>query len=141
MYLLNAIPGALVPSEGVMLSVIPVAPEVVGEAFRHEECLSAVGHADTAAVISAMVGAEVPMARVNVPALQDGDAHYLALYQGPRLPEGATTLPEGANLSFFELRAASPERFQQRVSYAARMDGCEPAWGMDWANLAWERYR
>jgi hypothetical protein len=137
MYLLNAIPGALIPPEGIMLSVKPVAPEVVGEAFGSEECLSAVGHADTAAVISAMVGAEVPMARVNVPTLQDGDAHYLALYQGPRLPEGATTLPEGASLSFFLLRAASPERFQQRISYAARMDGCEPAWAIDWPATAW----
>ena len=116
MYLLNAIPGALIPPEGIMLSVSPVAPKVVGEAFRHEECLSAVGHADTAAIISKMVEAEVPMARVNVPELKDGDEHLLALYRGPRLPEGATTLPEGATLSFFELRAASPERFQQRVS-------------------------
>lgn len=137
MYLLNAIPGALVPAEGVMLSITPVAADVVGRAINYEECSSAIGHADTAAVISAMVGAEVPMARVNVPTLQDGDAHYLALYQGPRLPEGATELPEGATLSFFLLRAASPERFQQRISYAARMDGCEPAWGIDWPATAW----
>lgn len=137
MYLLNAIPGALVPSEGAMLSIIPVAADVVGRAINYEECSSAIGHADTAAVISALLGAEVPMARVSVPTLQDGDAHYLALYQGPRLPEGATTLPEGATLSFYLLRAASPERFQRRIAESAWADGCAPAGAINWPATAW----
>jgi hypothetical protein len=138
MHLLNAIPGALVPSEGVMLSIIPVDPDVVGAAMREGRCLSAVGHADTAAIIGGLVGAEVPMARVSVPVLKDGDTHLLALYQGPRLPEGATTLPEGASLQFYRLQAASPAGFQARVAEDARADGCEPAGAIDWAAAAWK---
>lgn len=137
MYLLNAVPGSLVPSEGVMLSIAPVEADIVGETVKTGACKSAIGHADTAAIISGLVGAEVPMARISVPVLKDGDVHFLALYQGPRLPEGATELPEGATLSFFLLRAASPERFQQRISCAARMDGCEPAWAINWPATAW----
>lgn len=113
-YLLNAIPGALVGANGVMMTITPATPDVVGAAIRAGQVRSAVGHADTANIISAMVGAEVPMARVNVPVLQDGDVHFLALYQGPRLPEGSTTLPEGASLQFYRLQAASPAGFQAR---------------------------
>ena len=60
---------------------------------------SAVGHADTAAVISNMVGVEIPHERRSV-SLRKGDSLIVAQYRGPRLPEGATTLPEGASMSF-----------------------------------------
>lgn len=115
MYLLNAIPGSLVPKSGMILRVVPVWPNRVREAVQSGRCQSAIGHADTAAIISKMVEAEVPMARVNVPELQDGDKHLLALYRGPRLPEGATTLPEEANLSFYLLQASDPECFADRI--------------------------
>jgi len=53
-----------------------------------EGLVSCVGHADTAAVLG------VPMARISV-TLQIGDVLYVAQLRGGRLPEGATTLPEG----------------------------------------------
>lgn len=53
-----------------------------------EELKSAVGHADTAAVLG------VPMNRINVK-LNAGDVAYIAQLTGGRLPEGSTTLPEG----------------------------------------------
>lgn len=49
---------------------------------------SAVGHADSAALLG------VPMNRITVK-LNVGDWMYVAQRQGPRLPEGATVLPEG----------------------------------------------
>jgi hypothetical protein len=104
-YLLNAIPGGLIPADGITLRVIPCSAARVGRKLRSGEALSAVGHADTAALIAGLVGAPCPAARISVPVLKDGDYHLLALYQGPRLPEGATTLPEGASLSFYELFA------------------------------------
>jgi len=55
--------------------------------------VSAVGHADTAALIG------VPMNRVSV-TLTQSDWLYVAQYKGPRLPEGTTTLPEGASFSW-----------------------------------------
>jgi hypothetical protein len=104
-YLLNAIPGGLIPADGITLRVIPCSAARVGRKLRSGEVLSAVGHADTAALIGALVGAPCAAARISVPALVPGDHHLLALYQGPRLPEGATTLPEGASLAFYELFA------------------------------------
>lgn len=54
---------------------------------------SAIGHADTAAVLG------VPCNRVNVK-LSAGDTAFVAQLMGGRLPEGATTLPEGFKLKF-----------------------------------------
>ena len=60
---------------------------------------SAVGHADTAAVFSAVLGVEIPCNRATV-ALKDGDLALVGQYSGPRLPEGATALPEGAAIKW-----------------------------------------
>ena len=59
------------------------------------DCISAVGHADTAAVFSNVLGVTVPCNRATV-ALREGDIALVGQYSGPRLPEGATSLPEGA---------------------------------------------
>lgn len=63
---------------------------------------SAIGHQDTAKVVSSMLGFEVKPNRVNVK-LTESDVLYVAQYTGPRLPEGATTLPEGAHFEFYEV--------------------------------------
>lgn len=64
-----------------------------------EGAASAVGHADTAAVFSSVLGACVPSARITV-TLNKGDSVLVGQYSGPRLPEGATTLPEGATVKW-----------------------------------------
>lgn len=62
---------------------------------------SAVGHSDTAAIFSEILGTEVPENRISIPPLGAGTEQILAgLYTGPRLPEGATTLPEGATITW-----------------------------------------
>jgi hypothetical protein len=63
---------------------------------------SGVGHPDTAAVISTLLGKEVVPNRVNVQ-LAQGDLLIVAQYTGPRLPEGATELPEGATINFWKV--------------------------------------
>jgi hypothetical protein len=68
-----------------------------------KDITSAIGHADTAELVSGLVGFEIPMNRTSVPPFEKGRTDYLALYQGPRLPEGSTTLPEGATVSFYRL--------------------------------------
>jgi hypothetical protein len=60
---------------------------------------SAVGHQDTANVFSSILGVPVPMNRTSV-VLKSGDTALLGQYSGPRLPEGATTLPEGAKIKW-----------------------------------------
>jgi len=69
-----------------------LAAEEDGEA---EIIQSAVGHADTAAVFSSILGVPVPCNRVTV-TLERGQDAIIGQYSGPRLPEGATTLPDGA---------------------------------------------
>jgi hypothetical protein len=64
---------------------------------------SAVGHETTAAIFATLLGCEVPVARINV-RLQPGDALLVGQYIGPRLPEGATTLPEGAAIRWVVVR-------------------------------------
>ena len=61
---------------------------------------SAVGHADTAALLG------VPMARVSV-SLAVGDWVYVAQLQGPRLPEGTTVLPEGSSFAWVSVSLAA----------------------------------
>jgi hypothetical protein len=71
--------------------------------------VSAVGHADTAKVIGALLGTEVPCNRASV-ALAQGDLCIVAQYFGSRLPEGATALPEGAEIRWYMVGEAPPPR-------------------------------
>ena len=72
-------------------------------------CPSAVGHADTAAVFSNVLGVPVPCNRATV-ALKDGDLALVGQYSGPRLPEGATSLPEGAAIKWLVVGVSAPSR-------------------------------
>jgi hypothetical protein len=66
------------------------------------DVVSAVGHADTAAVLSNMLGIEVPMNRMNI-SLDEDTEIYVAQLVGGRLPEGSTTLPEGFAFKFYRV--------------------------------------
>jgi hypothetical protein len=69
------------------------------------DVVSAVGHADTAAVLSNMLGFEVPMNRMNI-SLDEDTEIYVAQLIGGRLPEGSTTLPEGFAFKFYRVTMA-----------------------------------
>ena len=60
---------------------------------------SSVGHADTAAVMSSMLGYTVPANRTTV-ALAAGETALVGQYKGPRLEEGTVELPEGATIQW-----------------------------------------
>ena len=64
------------------------------------EIISAVGHANTAAVFSGILGIPVEANRTNVK-LKHGDVALIGQYIGPRLDEGATKLPEGARIEWW----------------------------------------
>ena len=70
-------------------------------------CISAVGHADTAAVFSHVLGVEIPCNRATV-ALKEGDVALVGQYIGPRLAEGATSLPEGATIKWVVVAVKEP---------------------------------
>ena len=82
-----------------MLGEFPATIRVVelSDAEAVEEALgaeSAIGHADTAAVASSILGQAVDANRINI-SLDQGDAILVFQLVGGRLPEGSTTLPEG----------------------------------------------
>ncbi|MFO0651482.1 MAG: TM1812 family CRISPR-associated protein [Polyangiales bacterium] len=60
---------------------------------------SIVGHADTAALFTRILGRDVEAARDSVQ-LERGDYVIVGQYSGPRLEEGATTLPMGASVKW-----------------------------------------
>jgi hypothetical protein len=64
------------------------------------EIVSAVGHADTAVIFAHILGRPIAVNRVNVK-LGKFDMLLVGQYIGPRLPEGATTLPEGARIEWW----------------------------------------
>lgn len=80
---------------------IHTAPMTITETVEalRGDYTSAIGHVDTAAVVSGLFGTAVPCQRINV-RLVPGDTLYVAQLTGGRLPEGATTLPEGFAISF-----------------------------------------
>lgn len=63
---------------------------------------SYVGHIDTAAVIGDLLGMEVPAQR-RFGTLAPDETAIIAQVLGGRLPEGATTLPEGFSIQFFQV--------------------------------------
>jgi len=70
------------------------------------DVVSAVGHADTAAVLTNILGFEVPMNRINIVLDKDTEL-FVAQLVGGRLPEGSTTLPEGFRFKFFRVKIVS----------------------------------
>ena len=67
-----------------------------------EKVCVAIGHADTARVVSGDLGVELLPQRTQVVLRRNGkDVILVAQYVGPRLPEGATELPEGATIRYF----------------------------------------
>ena len=88
---------------GLPISVKAVRPESIPA-----DIYSVIGHADTARVIGGLLGREIPANRVTYKA-QPGDVLYVAQYTGPRLPEGATQLPEGAEIRFYKIEEVQPD--------------------------------
>lgn len=85
-------------SKPATVTVVPVTKrEVAASGFE-----SVVGHQDTANVLTTLLGVEVPMQRVSV-RLESSDVLYVAQVTGGRLPEGATSLPEGMMLKFLKV--------------------------------------
>lgn len=89
---------------GKTVTIEPVSRHYVTAMMRSEVGFeSAVGHADTAAVFSSMLDENVPLNRTSLK-LERGDTVMVGQYTGPRLPEGAKTLPDGATIEWYEVK-------------------------------------
>ncbi len=78
------------------------AEEITSEKAREllaSDFESVVGHPNTAAVFGEQLGIQVQANRTTI-SLSSGDQMVVGQYRGPRLPEGATSLPEGATIQW-----------------------------------------
>ena len=109
LYVTNALPGSVLAGANVLKFIkltAAQAAEIIDGPLQWE---SAVGHADTAALFSAQLGREIGFNRISIPSDFFGDVNgrvpynnqiLAGVYSGPRLPEGSTTLPEGASIQW-----------------------------------------
>jgi len=101
LYLVNAFSLNMLPSfEGEVVIKIKKLTLEEARTLLAGGFTSAVGHEDTARLLTGLLGVEVPFNRTGVLLTGDDEA-LVAQYRGPRLPEGATELPEGAAFEFF----------------------------------------
>ena len=95
-YLVNAFSIQMLQKGGVV-RFEEITPEDIPS-----DVVSAIGHADTANVLTNMLGFPVPMNRAFVTLDEDTEL-YVAQLVGGRLPEGATALPEGFSFKFYRV--------------------------------------
>lgn len=106
--LLNAFSLNLLPVATVAAVYYPITAADAANLVHVRGVTSAIGHADTARVVAHLLDvperaeewAEIAATRPTVKWDGDGDL-LIAQYSGPRLPEGATALPEGATIQFW----------------------------------------
>ena len=91
-YISNAFSLQMLSTQEALISVVPAEWDDVPA-----DAVSCIGHADTAAVASALAGREIPCQRISV-VLDPGDEIFVIQVVGGRLPEGCTTLPEGVKM-------------------------------------------
>lgn len=84
-------------ADNAIIAKVEVSPEEIPT-----EAVSIIGHADTAAVVGSILGRNVPCDRASV-MLDDEDTLYVAQVVGGRLPEGATTIPDGMEIKFYRI--------------------------------------
>ena len=99
MFLLNAFSINMLTGFPVNVSFTEVSSDYVASL---EGLVSAIGHADTAAVFGDVLGVPVLSNRATV-SLVSGDKAIVGQYRGARLPEGTTKLPEGSTIQWLEI--------------------------------------
>jgi hypothetical protein len=66
---------------------------------------NAIGHPDIDRIARDQIRWMIPGQRVTL-SVGRGDILYVCQYRGPRLPEGATELPEGADIEWWRVTVA-----------------------------------
>lgn len=76
-----------------------ISKEEAAEILKTQGCESAIGHLETAQILTKELGIEVPFNRSFV-TIAVGESVVIAQLVGGRLPEKVTTLPEGMTFKF-----------------------------------------
>lgn len=85
-------------SKTTSVSIKPISIDAVKTAGF----ISAVGHPDTAMILTDMLGKDVPCNRVSIK-LTPYDTLIVAQIIGGRLPAGTTKLPDGFKMQFLKV--------------------------------------
>lgn len=139
--ILNAFSLNLVPAEIIhKLRIAPVTTDEIKNAYCGGEAINSfVGHENTAVVMENVLN-ETGSKSVFIPIkanrqtvrLTESDTAFIGQYCGARLEEGATKLPEGAEIKWFKAWFPKPSvrivtgadsKFDFAAAYAAALDG------------------
>lgn len=104
MILLNAFSLNMVKVEECSIKMKEISLLSAKEILMSESVKSYVGHSDTCGILSSLLGVEVVFNRSTFYFDGDNSDAIVAQYNGPRLPEGSTELPEGASFKFFMIK-------------------------------------
>lgn len=109
MLLLNAFSLNMVVEDDGRLVYRKISSDRAKELLSHK-CESCIGHQQLANFLTEKWGFDIAFNRCTN-ALNPGDTFIVAQYKGPRLPEGATTLPEDAfkDIKFYRCHIESIE--------------------------------
>lgn len=126
-YVLNAFSLNMIDVASCHVEVKEISLEAASRLWREADSLhwveSGIGHSDTAAVFTNLLGKEVKCNRQTVKlkprrnfgvGKDAGDVALVGQYSGPRLPEGATALPEGATVRWYTVKVE--ESFLERLT-------------------------
>ena len=109
LYIVNAFSIQMLAPSATDRATLSFKPVTLEQAIKMVETnifVSAIGHEDTANVVSKLLNVEIPMNRISVN-LGNNDVLLVAQLSGGRLPEGATTIPDGMNIQFWVVAAPS----------------------------------
>lgn len=112
LFITNAFSINMLPEGGTMVDFIPMSIEEVKKYINRAttgsfaaNIVSAIDRADMAKIVSDQVEMAIPMNRVSIKlSVERGkisDTALVAQYSGPRLAEGATSLPDGAEIRYW----------------------------------------
>ena len=101
-YVTNAFSINMLERAGYNIALRPINIEGVKNLLANETWKSLVGHPDTASVMSNLLGVQIQTNRESVK-FSEGWSMIVGQYTGPRLPEGAISLPEGATIEFWQV--------------------------------------
>ena len=91
-------PGIL--GEKLYISIVMVETQTAKWFAAQTWCRSVVGHEDTARAASLQLEVPVAFNRETI-RMNKNESVLVCQYHGPRLEEGATSLPEGASLGYY----------------------------------------
>jgi len=117
LYLANTFSINMLPRDYHNYKFLPISPFEAAAILYvlRDRVTNIIGHADTAALVELVLRAQAPELELPEPQrltvqLDFLDEVLVAQYTGPRLPKGATQLPEGARIDFWLVESENSMR-------------------------------